>query len=160
MPVKRLSSSSFFKRLMDEKPATENRAAHIMFLRAAVAAEKSEKAAKQAAISAAQAMIALSAAEKSLPEKGQGLSAQAFTEKDDGGLTRDDLGVCLSAVTLAMDNARNLQSHVLSLCGGDLSAPPYRRATEAEQRIADLRRKLILELETRGQLERGDADAF
>ncbi|MDD5001062.1 MAG: hypothetical protein PHO55_08785 [Thiomonas arsenitoxydans] len=100
-------------------------------------------------------MSALSEAEKSLPEKGQEISG-----RDNGGLTRDDLGVCLSAVTLAMDNARNLQSHVFSLCGGDLSAPAYQRATEAEKRIADLRRKLILELESRGQLERGDADAF
>ncbi len=41
---------------MDEKPVTENRAAHILFLRAALAAEKSERAAKQAAISAAQAV--------------------------------------------------------------------------------------------------------
>jgi hypothetical protein len=45
-----------FDRLMDEKPVTENRAAHILFLRAALAAEKSERAAKQAAISAAQAV--------------------------------------------------------------------------------------------------------
>ncbi len=67
------------------------------------------------------------------------------------GLACDDLGVCLLAVTQAMDNARNLRSHVLSLCDGDLSASPYRRAAKVEQRMADVRRKLILELESRGR---------
>lgn len=63
------------------------------------------------------------------------------------GLSLQDLRVCLSSVTQAADTARFLANHVLSLCEGRLSASPYQRAMEEQQRLTEVRYKLMMEIQ-------------